>query len=531
VLSYCHHYGRSDDRDRKYFDRLDPEAVRLCLAGVSDQKGRFEVFNALSDHLVQYFLERYPEKVKRFAEILVSVAHAEASSNLRNNFSIFRQGFLVNWQNIEKYSPDEYLEFLTEYAKVLHAFADCYSDKVEFCLKNALKSGYWRNLFLFFRLVEAPSGMGEFGGYKQPEYFENLTEEDIRFIASIAPKGSHHVTTVLTDFATSKKKYPNHVELWKRIGNGIRANPAAGVIIWTYLSGFSNKLEEDGDTSFEFLCEFGRMSNGNVGSHELTRLWGLREEMGKVSGIPLASPKDSEIFQLLAGSVKLSVGEFSAAIRKHLRDLPETAELQSLLRHAERLVNLHPEGSEPYFAVLDYLLRSRKHPESLPAIETFFGKHQGANAITVLNILPVPYESKWEENPLYGAAIRNEPKKEDYSKDFGKRNEWLWFVKALELFVFLGRSGVPIPEIEAAFSRIGRSYDAIRTMGSTISKMKKEEEDWLSLVGMFRHRPKGLVKILKRLLPIMEESPAPFCAFFRFVPWGVLSDAELRALA
>jgi hypothetical protein len=211
------------------------------------------------------------------------------------------------------------------------------------------------------------------------------------------------------------------------------------------------------------------MTKGNVGySNELTRVWGLREEMGKVSGIPLASPKDSEIFQLLAGSVKLSVGEFASAIHKHLRDLPETAELQSLLRHAERLVNLHPEGSEPYFAVLDYLLRSRKHPESLPAIETFFGKHQGANAITVLNILPVPYEPGWEENPLYGAAIRNEPNREAYPRDFEGHNGWLWFGEALELFVFLGRSGIPIPEIEAAFSRIARSHDAIRTMGSTI---------------------------------------------------------------
>jgi hypothetical protein len=256
VLSYCHRHSGPDDRDRKYFDRLDPEAVRLCLASISDQKGRFEVFNALSDHLVRYFLERYPEKAKRFVEILVSVAHVNTRSNLRNNFSIFRQGFLLNWRNFEEYPPDEYLEFLAEYAKVLHAFADCYSDKVEFCLENALKSAYWRNLFLFLRLVKAPSGMGEFGGYKQPEYFENLTEEDIRFIASIAPKGSHHATTVLERFAISKKKHPNHAELWKLIGNGIRANPAAGVIISTYLSGFSNKLEEDGGESFQFLCEF-----------------------------------------------------------------------------------------------------------------------------------------------------------------------------------------------------------------------------------------------------------------------------------
>lgn len=292
---------------------------------------------------------------------------------------------------------------------------------------------------------------------------------------------------------------------------------------------------------FEFSSEFGRMAGKNLQySNEIHGLNNLRKEISDFSDTMLKSPRDSVIFQLLATCEKGSIGEFTRTIRTHLENLPEIGELTILIRHVERIVKKRSNDSKGYAGLLSYLIRFRKHPESLSALEVFSEKYPTRSALMVLdNFLP-EYESGWENNPLYDVAIKNEPKKEDFPSDSEGVSAWL--NGAIGVFISLCRSGMSVDDCEKVFTRIHRSKAHVRTVSSILLNLR-EPEDFISFLSIFIHRPKSFQKLLRIIAPITEDGNGTrdeekneylyetLSKYIRFTVWKSLSDEEIVQIA
>ncbi len=535
IARYRHYYPLEDTKE--WLDSFDVQWIDTIMRFTPDWWTRWNILDT-ANSVAWHLLDKKPDLLKDFVEIIIETLKSNQVDNAdnfqnSNTFSLL-QRFKIKYNELDKYSEEEYLEFYRRYSRVISLFADIESYKTDSILENLLRSWAWKNYFLWLELtwVEANFIMG----WDLPwmlEIFRQIHEDEIRSLALICDKKSfwRYSKNLLTFYHRSKKIFrSDHTKIWERIRMSFQDNPLGSIFFESgvYLS--ENTEDANRELFFsrymseiEFLWDLWRKIQSKLDRFGLEKLLWLRKKIKKKYWE--SDDVCSSVLWVLAWIHTEYLSDYIKAIDKNLDILPPVDKLQELILESERLGNKIRNPFEArHECFLSYLIRFQRIRESRHDLERFIDKIWGQYIVNVIDKLPQEYESNWHENPLYERSIQ--------TKLINPNNPKEDLLDTSSIFLSLGNNGLDIAQCERLYADMSKSKDAYTDLNNFYNNWWRNQADFASMASLLQFRPKSYRRVLRNIFPIFHEyvRDISFSSFFRHVLWKKLNPNQLQEL-